>query len=261
MMVQEGVVHQSNDVNAFQNVKGPRMRGPNPNFQNNMVQMQGLQPMQQVQMPRVQPMQMQQMQQQVPLVARQQMTLPLAPMGQQQVMLPQQVTGQGMGQNNAVQQFPLCGENGINDERSDESSDGEECRLAASLEVDQRGPIVQGNVMGHKVSFLVDTGATRSTVRSAEVPKLPLSGRTVKVVGVANHLLTNPIIDPVQFEIGTSKGCTDLWSVIRVPCLYWEETYCARQDVLSPVPMRELRCRQTVTKRGVTDRFQILKRR
>ncbi|KAJ1124395.1 hypothetical protein NDU88_002856 [Pleurodeles waltl] len=53
MMVQEGVVQQSNDVSTFQNVKGPRMRGPNPNFQNNMVQMQGPQPMQQVQMPHI----------------------------------------------------------------------------------------------------------------------------------------------------------------------------------------------------------------
>ncbi|KAJ1124334.1 hypothetical protein NDU88_002795 [Pleurodeles waltl] len=206
MMVQEGVVQQSNDVNAFQNVKGPRMRGPNLNFQNNMVQMQGLQPLQQVQMLRVQPVQMQQMQQQIPVAPRQQMQLPLAPMGQQQVMLPQQVTGQGMNQSNAVQQFPLRGENGINDEWSDESSDSEECRVAASLEVDQRGSHVQGKVMGHKVSFFVDTGATRSTVRSAEVPKLPLSGRTLKVVGVANQLLTNPITDPVQVEIGTFQG-------------------------------------------------------
>ncbi|KAJ1141256.1 hypothetical protein NDU88_007590 [Pleurodeles waltl] len=111
-----------------------------------------------------------------------------------------------MGQNNTVQQFTLHGENGINDEWSDDSSDSEECRLAVSLEVDQRGPYVQGKVMGHKVSFLVDTGATRSTVRSAEVPKLPLSGRTIKVVGVANQLLTNPITVPVQVEIGTFQG-------------------------------------------------------
>ncbi|KAJ1106094.1 hypothetical protein NDU88_003497 [Pleurodeles waltl] len=60
--------------------------------------------------------------------------------------------------------------------------------------------------MGHNVSFLVDAGATRSTVRSAEVPKLPLSGRTIRVVGVANQLLTNPITDPVQVEIGTFQG-------------------------------------------------------
>ncbi|KAJ1110297.1 hypothetical protein NDU88_007650 [Pleurodeles waltl] len=97
----------------------------------------------------------------------------------------------------------------MNEEWSDDSSDSsdsEECRLAASLEVDQRGPYVEGKVMGHKVSFLVDTGATRSTVRSAEVPKLPLSGRTNRVVGVANQYLTNPIIDPVQVEIGNFQG-------------------------------------------------------
>ncbi|KAJ1128754.1 hypothetical protein NDU88_007129 [Pleurodeles waltl] len=134
------------------------------------------------------------------------MQVPLAPMEQQQVMLPQQVTGQRMSQNNTVQQYPLRGENGINGEWSDESSDSEECRLAAPLEVDGKGPYVQGKVMGHKVSFLVDTGATRSTVRSAEVPKLPLSGRTVKVVEVANQLLTNPITYPVQVELGTFQG-------------------------------------------------------
>ncbi|KAJ1098569.1 hypothetical protein NDU88_003677 [Pleurodeles waltl] len=149
---------------------------------------------------------MQQMQPQIPVVPRQQIQLPLAPMGQQQMMLPQQVTSQGMGQNNTVQQFPLRGENGINNEWSDDSSDSEECRLAASLEVDQRGPYVQGKVMGHKVSFLVDTEATRSTVRSAEVPKLPLSGHTIKVVGVENQLLTNMITDPVRVEIGTFQG-------------------------------------------------------
>ncbi|KAJ1135458.1 hypothetical protein NDU88_001898 [Pleurodeles waltl] len=94
----------------------------------------------------------------------------------------------------------------MNEEWSDDSSDSEECRLAASLEVDQRGPYVEGKEMGHKVSFLVDTGATRSTVRSAEVPKLPLSGRTIRVVGVANQYLTNPITDPVQVEIGNFQG-------------------------------------------------------
>ncbi|KAJ1138389.1 hypothetical protein NDU88_004775 [Pleurodeles waltl] len=94
----------------------------------------------------------------------------------------------------------------MNEEWSDDSSDSEECRLAPSLEVDQRGPYVEGKVMGHKVSFLVDTGATRSTVRSAEVLKLPLSGRTIRVVGVANQYLTNPITDPVQIEIGNFQG-------------------------------------------------------
>ncbi|KAJ1114848.1 hypothetical protein NDU88_003078 [Pleurodeles waltl] len=187
-------------------MRGPKLRGQNQNFQNNMVQMQGLQPMQQMQMPHVQPAQMQQVQQQVPLVPRQQMQLPLAPMGKQQVMLPQQVTGQMMSQNNTVQQFPLCGEDGINYEWSDDNSDSEECRLAASLEVDQREPYVEGKVMDHKVSFLVDTRATRSTVRSAEVPKLPFSGRTIRVVGVANQYSTNPITDPVQVEIGNFKG-------------------------------------------------------
>ncbi|KAJ1105158.1 hypothetical protein NDU88_002566 [Pleurodeles waltl] len=182
-------------------------------------------------------------------------------MGQQQVMLPQQVTGQGTSQSIAVQQFPLRGKNGINDEWSDESSDSENCRLAASLEVDQRGPYVQGKGMGHKVSFLVDTGATRCTVRSAEVPKLPLSGRTIKVVGVANQILTNPITIRLRLRLVPFRDSTDLWFVIQVPCPYWEETYCARQGVLSPVPMKELRYRQTVMMKGITDRSQSQRRR
>ncbi|KAJ1106111.1 hypothetical protein NDU88_003514 [Pleurodeles waltl] len=200
------VVQQSTNVGTLQTMKGPKLRNQNPSFQNNMIQMQGLQPMQQMQMLRVQPAQMQQVQQQVPMVPRQQMQLPMAPMGQQQVMLPQQVTGQVMSQNNTVLQFPLRGEDGMNEEWSDDSSDSEECRLAASLEVDQRGPYVDGKVMGHKVSFLVNTGATCSTVRSAEVPKLPLSGRTIRVVRVANQCLTNPITYPVQVEIGNFQG-------------------------------------------------------
>ncbi|KAJ1092899.1 hypothetical protein NDU88_006009 [Pleurodeles waltl] len=60
--------------------------------------------------------------------------------------------------------------------------------------------------MGHGVSFLVDTGATRSTVRSIKVPNLPLSGRTVQVVRVANRYLTNPITEPVQVRIGNYQG-------------------------------------------------------
>ncbi|KAJ1155398.1 hypothetical protein NDU88_008128 [Pleurodeles waltl] len=80
MMVQDGV-QQSNVVSTFQNVRGPRVRGQNQNFQNNMVQMQGLQPIQQIQMPRVKQALVQQVQQQIPLVSRQQMQLPLALMG------------------------------------------------------------------------------------------------------------------------------------------------------------------------------------
>ncbi|KAJ1192662.1 hypothetical protein NDU88_001968 [Pleurodeles waltl] len=205
-MVQDGAVQQGTNVGALQNSRGPKIRHQNPNFLNNLVQMQGVQPMQQMQMPHFQSIQLQPVQQQIPMVPTQQMQLPMAPMGQQQVMLPQQVTGQITNQNNTVQQFPLRGENGMNEDWSDDSSDSEECRLAASLEVDQRGPYVEGKVMGYKVSFLVDTGATRSTVRSAEVPRLPLSGRTIRVVGVANQYLTNPITDPVQVEIGNFQG-------------------------------------------------------
>ncbi|KAJ1124958.1 hypothetical protein NDU88_003401 [Pleurodeles waltl] len=210
MLVQEGagVGQQNNDVNAFQTMRGPKMRGPNPNFQT-INQLQGLQPMQpqQMQMPCMQMTQMQPMQQQFPMVPNQQMQIPLAPMNQQQVMVPPQVSGQVMNTNDTVQQFPLHSENGINDAWESESSDEEgNCVLAASLEVDQKGPYVEGRVMGHRVSFLVDTGATRSTVRSIEVPNLPLSGRTVQVVGVANRHLTNPITDPVPVKIGNYQG-------------------------------------------------------
>ncbi|KAJ1177910.1 hypothetical protein NDU88_003162 [Pleurodeles waltl] len=212
MVVQEGagagVGQQNNDVNAFQAMRGPKMRGPSPNFQT-VNQLQGLQPMQpqQMQMPRMQMTQMQPMQQQLPMVPNQQMQIPLAPMSQQQVMVPPQVSGQVMSTNGTVQQFPLHSESGINNVWESESSEEEgDCVLAASLEVDQRGPYVEGRVMGHRVSFLVDTGATRSTVKSSEVPNLPLSGRTVQVVGVANRHLTNPITDPVPVSIGNYQG-------------------------------------------------------
>ncbi|KAJ1171255.1 hypothetical protein NDU88_003125 [Pleurodeles waltl] len=144
MVVQEGagVGQQNNDVNAFQPMRGPKMRGPNPNFQT-INQLQGLQPMQpqQMQMPRMQMTQMQPMQQQFPMVPNQQMQIPLAPVSQQQVMVPPQVSSQVMNTNGTVQQFPLHSENGINNVWESESS-GEEgdCVLAASLEVDQKGP-------------------------------------------------------------------------------------------------------------------------
>ncbi|KAJ1128471.1 hypothetical protein NDU88_006849 [Pleurodeles waltl] len=210
MVMQEGagVGQQNNDVNAFQTMRGPKIRGPNPNFQT-INQLQGLQPMQpqQMQMPRMQMTQMQPMQRQFPMVPNQQMQIPLAPVSQQQVMVPPQVSGQVMNTNGTVQQFPLHSENGINNVWESESSEEEgNCVLAASLEVDQKGPYVEGRVMGHRVSFLVDTGATRSTVRSIEVPNLPLSGRTVQVVGVANRHLTNPITDPVPVRIGNYQG-------------------------------------------------------
>ncbi|KAJ1105885.1 hypothetical protein NDU88_003289 [Pleurodeles waltl] len=216
MVVQEGagagagagVGQQNNDVNAFQTVRGPKMRGPSPNFQT-VNQLQGLQPMQpqQMQMPRMQMTQMQPMQQQLPMVPNQQMQIPLAPMSQQQVMVPPQVSGQVMSTNGTVQQFPLHSESGINNVWESESSEEEgDCVLAASLEVDQKGPYVEGRVMGHRVSFLVDTGATRSTVKSSEVPNLPLSGRTVQVVGVANRHLTNPMTDPEPVSIGNYQG-------------------------------------------------------
>ncbi|KAJ1207901.1 hypothetical protein NDU88_003291 [Pleurodeles waltl] len=135
------------------------------------------------------------------------MQIPQAPMEQQQMMLTQQVTGQRQDRSSdTVHQFPLHSENEINSEWMSNSSDEELCMLAASSVVDQRGPFVRGKVMGRKVSFLVDTGATRSTVRSAEVLNLPLSGRTVQVVGVVNKHLTNPIADPVQVEIGYFQG-------------------------------------------------------
>ncbi|KAJ1215031.1 hypothetical protein NDU88_002641 [Pleurodeles waltl] len=128
-------------------------------------------------------------------------------MEQEQVMLPQQVTGQKLNQsNNTVQQFLLHSENGINYDWVNESSDDEECVLAASLKVDQKVPYVKGKVIGHKVSFLVDTGATCSMVRTAEVPNLPLSGKTVQIVGVANQYLANPISELVQVKIGNFKG-------------------------------------------------------
>ncbi|KAJ1162581.1 hypothetical protein NDU88_003049 [Pleurodeles waltl] len=141
------------------------------------------------------------------MVPRQQIQIPQDPMEQQQMMLSQQVTGQRLNQgNNTVHQFPLHRENEINDDWMSDSSDEEPYVLATSVEVDQGGPYVKGKVMGHRVSFLVDTGATRSTVRSAEVLNLLLSGRTVQTVGVPDKYLANPITEPVQDKIGNFQG-------------------------------------------------------
>ena len=74
--------------------------------------------------------------------------------------------------------------------------------LGAVLDVDQGGPYVKGEVNGHPVSFLIDTGATRSTVRTAEVPNLPLSGKQVQVVVISNKQLLNPVSASVPVKIG-----------------------------------------------------------
>ncbi|KAJ1125552.1 hypothetical protein NDU88_003980 [Pleurodeles waltl] len=77
-MVHDGTVQQSMSVGAQQNPRGPRMRQQNQNYQNNLAQMSGVQPMQQMQTPRFQTVSVQPMQQQIPMVPRQQMQLPLA---------------------------------------------------------------------------------------------------------------------------------------------------------------------------------------
>ena len=50
---------------------------------------------------------------------------------------------------------------------------GTRLRACATLEVDQGGPYVDGKVNGHLLSFLVDTSATRSAVRTSEVQDMP----------------------------------------------------------------------------------------
>jgi len=49
------------------------------------------------------------------------------------------------------------------------------------------------NVEGKQVTFLVDTGATRSTLKQGEIKNLPLSGDLVSVVGVSGRREDIPI--------------------------------------------------------------------
>lgn len=74
--------------------------------------------------------------------------------------------------------------------------------LGASLEVDQCGPFVDGEVEGNVITFLVDTGAPHSTVRTVEIPNLPLSGDTIQVVGISNQLIKTPVTKPMNVHIG-----------------------------------------------------------
>ena len=77
--------------------------------------------------------------------------------------------------------------------------------LGAVLDVDQEGPYIDGEVNGHQVSFLIDTGARRSTVCSAEVPNLTLSGKQIQVVGISNRQCLNEVTEKVPVKIRSIK--------------------------------------------------------
>ena len=52
------------------------------------------------------------------------------------------------------------------------------------------------------MSFLVNTGATKSSVRATEVPNLPLSGEKVQVVGITSETQLNDVTAPIPVKIG-----------------------------------------------------------
>jgi len=52
----------------------------------------------------------------------------------------------------------------------------------------------------------VDTGATRSTLKQGEIKNLPLSGNSVKVVGVSGLREDIPVSDKLRIEVGPLKG-------------------------------------------------------
>jgi len=62
------------------------------------------------------------------------------------------------------------------------------------------------NVEGKQVTFLVDTGATRSTLKQGEIKNLPLSGDLVSVVGVSGRREDIPISDKLRVEVGPLRG-------------------------------------------------------
>ena len=70
--------------------------------------------------------------------------------------------------------------------------------LGTVLEVDQGGSLVEGEVNEHPV---IDTGATRSTVRTSEVLNLPLLGKQVQVAGISNRHFLNHVSASVPVKI------------------------------------------------------------
>ena len=78
--------------------------------------------------------------------------------------------------------------------------------LGAVLEVDQSSPYVEGEVTGHPVYFLIDTGATHCTVPPMEVPNLPLLGKEVQVVGISNKQMINEISAYAPVGIGAMEN-------------------------------------------------------
>lgn len=55
----------------------------------------------------------------------------------------------------------------------------------------------------HLVSFLIDTGATRSTVYAVDVPNLLLFKKEIQVVGVSNNQINNQVSTNVPVKIRT----------------------------------------------------------
>lgn len=70
------------------------------------------------------------------------------------------------------------------------------------LATDQSGPFVECLISGKPVSCLVDTGASRSTLKAAEFPFLPYSPETVNAVGIGGQPIPHPVSEPVSISIG-----------------------------------------------------------
>lgn len=70
------------------------------------------------------------------------------------------------------------------------------------LPISQAGPYVNCEIAGQSVACLVDTGASRSALRSADFPSVPLSCSSVTAVGISNQPVPHPVTKSLSVSLG-----------------------------------------------------------
>ena len=75
-----------------------------------------------------------------------------------------------------------------------------------TIPVDSKGPYVKMTVDGKDAKFLIDTGATNTSISHRLLPNAPLSGTYDRSVGYSNDVVTAPISKPLDFTIGPLTG-------------------------------------------------------
>lgn len=81
--------------------------------------------------------------------------------------------------------------------------------------MDQTGPTVSCIINGIPTPCLIDTGASRSTLRAQEFPSVPLSTDIVTAVGVGNSPIPHPVTSPLSVSIGP---LSDYHAFLLSPC-------------------------------------------